>query len=568
MQKDHRPVSRAGEMAAWGQFWSNFRVLGKAASALARPSMSPSLPSPRLLSPGRYPTWGALRWLFLVRLLMVVGLTLAFSPGLPDPMMARADTEFAWNVLLAYAVAVLASGLSLYGQWPGRLNQVYLAVFVDLSAFSLLMHAAGGIASGLGLLLVVAVAAGALTMEGRLSLLFAALASLAVIAQQTHATLSGDPPAFTQAGLLGMLFFATAIASQLLYRRIRAAEALAERRQIDLDDLANLNNFIIQNIGMGILVADARRRPRLMNQAARELLGIDGKRAQASLATLAPALAHWLELHVPPYSPAEGLVRCGDRELHVSLKRLGGTRADGVILYLRDDREVRAEAQRIKLAALGTLTASIAHNIRNPLSAISHAAQLAAEAPYLKAEDLHLIDIIRRNSARIEETVESVLQVSRRDCIRREPLALADWLGDFCREFREHHGLAPERLRLHDAAPGCLVEADPRHLRQILANLCENALIHAGPAPCIDIRLGREPPGDPLIEVMDDGPGIGEDIRAEIFNPFFTTRVNGTGLGLYIARELADSNGIALDYQRREPQGSCFRLRLAVARPG
>ncbi|MBN2886540.1 MAG: HAMP domain-containing histidine kinase [Chromatiaceae bacterium] len=522
--------------------------------------MHSAMPSPTARSPGRYPTWGALRWLFLVRLLMVVGLTLVFSPGLRDPMMLRADTPFAWNVLLAHAVAVLASGLSLYGHWPSRLNQVYLAVFVDTLAFSLLMHAAGGIASGLGLLLVVAVAAGALTMEGRLSLLFAALASLAVIAEQTHATLRGEPPAFTQAGLLGMLFFATAIASQLLYRRIRTAEALAERRQIDLDDLANLNNFIIQNIGMGILVADGERRPRLMNQAARELLGLRRAPRDIPLARFAPALAAWLDEHARPRMPSEGTLECNGRALRVTLKRVGQGRANGVILYLRDDREVQAEAQQIKLAALGTLTASIAHNIRNPLSAISHAAQLAAEAPQLRDEELHLIDIIRRNSARIEDTVESVLQISRRERIQREPLALTDWLADFCHELRERHRLPPERLQLRDAASGCLVETDPRHLRQILANLCENALIHAGPAPCLDIRLGLEDRSRPFIEVMDDGPGIAEDIRAEIFNPFFTTSASGSGLGLYIARTLAEANGITLDTYPRHPHGSCFRL--------
>lgn len=513
---------------------------------------------------GRYPTWGALRWLFLVRLVLVVGLTLVFSPEMPDPMVVRTNTTLAWYVLIVYAVLVLASGLSLYGHWPSRLNQVYLAVFVDIAVFSLLMHAAGGISSGLGLLLVVAVAAGALTMEGRLSLLFAALASLAVIAQQLHDTLQGQPPAFTQAGLLGMLFFATAIASQILYRRVRTAEALAARRQIDFDDLSTLNTFIIQSIDMGILVADGERRPRLMNQAAHELLGLTRTPADTPLAHFAPALAEWLDIYVYPETAPEGIVKCGERVLRVTVHRVGQRRANGVILYLRDDREVQAEAQRLKLAALGTLTASIAHNIRNPLSAISHAAQLCAEAPHLHNDDHHLLDIITRNGARIEETVESVLQLSRRDRMQLESVELHTWLAHFAAEFRDNHQLPEQQLRLHLNPEPPPVKVDPRHLRQILSNLCENALVHAGKHPMIEIHLALAPEArSPQIEIRDHGPGIAPEILGEIFNPFFTTRSSGNGLGLYIARELADSNSIHLDYRRLAPQGSCFSLIFA-----
>ncbi|NKN33939.1 sensor histidine kinase [Marichromatium bheemlicum] len=516
------------------------------------------------LDPASYPTWGALRWLLLIRLLLVVGLTLVFSPNAVDPLLAGADTELAWSVLLVYTLLVLLSGLSLYGRWPTRKHQVYLAILVDIVVFTLLMHAAGGVASGLGILLTVTVAAGALSMEGRLTLLFAALAAIAVITQQGYQALQGQSPAFTQAGLLGILFFAVALLSQMLYRRARTAEALAARRQVDLDDLSKLNAFIIHNMATGILVVDGERRLRLMNQAAHDLLGTARQHRGRALATVSRALADALERLVQPGAVRQTVINHQDRALRASVKLLGADRASGVIVYLRDDREATAEAQRIKLAALGTLTASIAHNIRNPLSAISHAAELCAESPGLGDDEQQLLAIVHRNSARIDEIVSSVLELSRRDQIQRHPLELYEWLRGFVDEFNQTRQLQPRRVHLHlERDPG-VVEADPRHLHQILANLCENALVHGGEG-VITLVLDRDlHTRRPLVEVIDQGPGIPAAIADTIFDPFFTTRHGGTGLGLYIARELAESNAMSLALLPNRPSGCRFRLLFAT----
>ncbi|WP_245537287.1 sensor histidine kinase [Thiocystis violascens] len=514
----------------------------------------------------RYPTWGALRWLLVFRMLILCGLILVFSPAVVDPATGRVDTRFAWSILLVYAPLVLLGGLSLANRWPHRIQQVQIGIFVDILAYTLLMHAAGGIASGLGILLAVAVAAAALMMEGRLSLLFAALASLAIFAQQIYSAMQGDAHAtsFTQAGLLGLLFFMVALMSHVLYRRVRSAEALAARRKVDIDDLSKLNDFIIQSIGTGILVADGERRLRLLNRAALDLLGAKRFNTGAALSDLSPELGAWLATQVRPSPPNGRLIHIGDREIRVSLKLLGDYRASGVILYLRDNREVAREAQQIKLASLGTLTASIAHNIRNPLSAMTHASQLLTESPGLTDDDHHLLEIVRRNGARIEETVHSVLQLSSRNQRQPSPIDLAVWLEEFAAEFRERHQLNENALQLAFDADAIAVEADPRHLHQILANLCENALIHgrqdAQPARIL-IRLDRTGDlGEALIEIIDAGPGIDAATVNEIFNPFYTTTSKGTGLGLYIARELAESNGIRLTYAPAKPQGSCFRL--------
>lgn len=514
----------------------------------------------------QHPTWDALRWLFLFRCLILLGLIWVFSSPLIAPMIVKGDVRISWFILWCYSLLMLLGGLSLFKQWPKRVQQVQVAIFIDIVIYTLLMHTAGGIASGLGMLLAVAVAAAALMMEGQLSLLFAAIASLAVIAQQSYSALQDRPLAttFTQAGLLGLLFFTVAVMAHVLYRRVRSAEALAARRKVDIDDLFKLNDFIIHSIHTGILVVDGERRLRLLNQAALDVLGVKRFRVGAALVALAPELDQWLA-RSPTAVPAEWLLRRNNREIRVSPKALGTDSASGVILYLRDNQDVMKEAQQIKLAALGTLTASIAHNIRNPLSAMTHASQLLAENPALTDDDHHLLNIIRRNGARIEDTVHSVLQLSRRH--QREPvlLVLATWLEEFAAEFCERHALDSGALRLQLHSAAVTVAVDPRHLHQIVANLCENALIHGqsqGQPPLIVIRTA-EIAGTVQLAVCDVGAGIAPAVVNEIFNPFYTTTTNGTGLGLYIARELAETNGISLTYAPHLPRGSCFQLMFA-----
>lgn len=539
-------------------------------NAAADPTPLPPAPAPESHQLGnhRYPSWLALRWLFLFRLILLIGLILLFSPNALDPLISPAHVELAWKILILYALLVLLSGIGLSLHWPGRESQVHLAVYTDIVALTLLTYAAGGSSSGIGILIVFAVAAGALLMEGRLALLFASLASLAVLTEQIYSNLYDNAAtgSYTQAGLLGSIFFAVAILAHILYRRVRAAEEKAARRTVDIANLTKLNAFIIKNLETGIIVVDGERHVRLTNKATLRLLALKGTRPGDSLADISPSLCQWLDTEVANPKPDGGVLRVGDRELHASLKLLGDYRASGAIVYLRDNQELTREAQQIKLAALGTLTASIAHNIRNPLSAITHASQLFADGKDLPEDDRHLIDIILRNSARIDKTVRSVLQLSRRNQMDPVALDLAPWLSEFVEEFRETHRLPPERCRLEILLEPAWVEVDPRHLHQILSNLCENALIHGGfqdePAG-IRIRLtsGVDPgPQTPLIEVSDKGTGIAPTIAREIFNPFFTTKPAGTGLGLYIAQELAETNGIRLTHNNVAPHGSRFNL--------
>ncbi len=512
-----------------------------------------------------YPTWRALTWFTAFRLLIAFGLVLLFVPALGSAWRAPGALPATGMLALGYTALVLLGAVGSGLRWPGKAEQVQLAVFVDIVAITLIMHHAGGLATGLGLLLAIAVAAAALMMEGRLSLLFASLAALAVLVEQVFIQLHGGPGSgsLTTAGLLGLTFFAVALLGHVLYRRVQAAEQLAARRQVDVADLSKLNEFVIQLLGTGVLVVDGERRVRLLNNAARHLLDVPTAGAGAQLRQITPELAAWLAQHAPArMARDENLVLHGT-EIRVSLHLLGPYRSSGALLFLRDQREVARAAQQIKLASLGRLTASIAHNIRNPLSAIGHAGQLLAESPALGAEDIHLLEIIRRNTRRIDEIIESVLQLSRRDRGTPEPIDPAAWLPELAAEIRQAQGLAPETLAAQVAAGTPALTADPRHLHQILSNLCDNAIKHGAPADGprrIELRARPDPAGGALVEVIDNGPGIAAETAREIFTPFFTTSPSGTGLGLYIARELCEINGIGLEHRAEVGPGACFRL--------
>jgi two-component system sensor histidine kinase PilS (NtrC family) len=514
-----------------------------------------------------YPSWSALQAVALGRAVLATGLALVLMPGSPlHWTSAKGYPALTTITATAYILFVVIGLVAAYVRWPAKHQQVPLAVFADIVAFTLLMHGGGGVASGLGLLLAIAVATGAVLMEGRLSLLFAAFASLSVMTQQTYVSLYvGSPPSsFTQAGLLGITFFAVAMLGHVLYRRIQEAELVAARRKVDIADLSKLNHFIIQSMSTGVVVVDGDRNLRLLNTAARQLLGVSKVEPGQSLNRFAPTLARWLAEQVALPYRRDNTVSGHDATLEVTLHLLGDYRESGALMYVRDAQDAVREAQEIKLASLGRLTASIAHNIRNPLSAVGHAAQLLAESTALGVGDRRLLEIIRRNTGRIDETVESILQLSRRERASPEPIDLAGWLPGFCSDFREAHDLPADRLQLEIASPA-EVRTDPRHLHQVLANLCENALKHAcrlGDPPHIQLRAqGRGAAHKRvLIEVLDDGVGIDSETAPEIFAPFFTTSSTGTGLGLYIARELSESNGIHLEYIPREPHGSCFRL--------
>jgi two-component system sensor histidine kinase PilS (NtrC family) len=511
-------------------------------------------------------TWRALRLFFFYRLVLVSALSAAYFSGLGPSYLGSSSAHLFEATIVVYLGLVVSSSLFQFWRSPPADQQVQSALFIDIIAITLLMHASGGITSGLGLLIAVSIANGSLLLGGRLALLFAALASLAILTEQLYAQLKGLFPvtAYTQAGMLGITFFAIALLAHVLSRRVQETERLARQRGLDLANLAQLNEYIIRNMNTGVLVVDRDSSIRLMNETAHLLTGLPKTGAGTPLSAVLPELSLLLDSwrRDPQTPPPAFQPQPGARELKPELTPLGADA--GTLIILEDSARVAAQAQQMKLAALGRLTASIAHEIRNPLGAISHAGQLLAESPELNRGDRRLTEIIKDNSIRVNDVIETVLQLSRRDRAQPEYLRLSSWTGHFVDDFCRSRSVDPEVFQVHIEPADFLVQADPRQLQQILGNLCDNALKYAAGAdrsPQIRIEGGLELEGRyPLLDVIDNGPGIPSENTNQIFEPFFTTGAKGTGLGLYIVKELCANNNIEIEYIAPPGVGSCFRL--------
>lgn len=525
-------------------------------------------PSTRKSTPGLKRPRDLLQLFFIYRLLLSGILSILFFNGLPPALLGSHNPELFSFIAVTYSGLVLASGLFLFLHLLSDDHQTDIAVFVDIAAITLLMYASGGVKTGLGMLLAVSIAAGSLAIRRHTALLFAALATLAILAEQVYSHLRHDFPAtaYTQAGLLGASFFAMAILADVLSKRLLESEQLASQRELDLANMAQLNEYIIQRMQTGIIIVDEKEQTRLNNEAALNLLGIPDTAGAQPLEQTCPALLSQLKewKRNPSHERLAFRSTAGGRDLHANFIQLGGKARIGALIFLEDSALVTEQLQQMKLASLGRLTASIAHEIRNPLGAISHAGQLLEESPQLEGGDKRLTEIIRSNSERMNQIIENVLQLSRRNRAQPQQVELKPLLEELADEIRQENRLAPETLKVKIDPADTRIRVDPSQIRQVLVSLIDNAMCHFH-QDINTLRLRIEggvtaDSGGPFIDVIDNGPGIDPETAKQIFEPFFTTRSTGTGLGLYIAKELSESNRARLEYIPGPGGGSCFHI--------
>jgi len=482
-----------------------------------------------------------------------------------------AESSIGYLVLAALALALVARRQPDFG------IQVTLMLLIDIATLTLLMHASGGLPSGLGTLLAIPVAAGGVLLAGEMALLYAALATLGMLGEQIFAQwfdLFGDTH-YTQAGIHGTVFFATALVARWLAGHLRQSEAIAAQRGLDLANLAQLNDYIIRRLQSGVIVIDAEARIRLINTSARALLGLPEHEQPVALRNLSAELAARLVAWRNDPTAEIGTLRMAEvgADILPRFARLGASAESGTLIFLDDSSSVMHQMVQMKQASLGRLTGSIAHEIRNPLGAISHAAQLLDESGSLDHGDSRLIEIIRQHTGRVNEIIESIMQLSRRSGSHPETQRLGSTVTTFINEFSRSEGLSPGQLTAEIDPADTRINFDPVQLQQILRNLCTNALRYGqspDPSGATRVRLyGGQTAGirGPYLEVVDDGPGINEVSAQQIFEPFFTTDSRGSGLGLYISRALCEHNFARLDYLRPPAGGSCFRIRFAELTP-
>lgn len=481
------------------------------------------------------------------------------------------------SVCIGYFTAGVLLVLSRRLAWPSLRLVSMVNTLVDSVAVSLILYASGGVASGLGILLVIPVGGMALLADNRDAFLIAAVAALGVLTQQISLHLEGVAGAtdYTNAGVLGVVLFAVALSALPVSTRLRESEARVRRQEIDLANAAQLSQYIVQHLRESILVVDTEDRIRLINESAAQMLGDRNAYPGVLLGEASPRLLYLLESwrqnsHAAPDVTQNFVADDGGRVIRPHFAPLGANNPSPMLIFLEDTSVIDEKVQQSKLAALGRLSASIAHEIRNPVGAMSHASQLLAESAALAEDDKRLTEIVRTNADRVSNIIDNVLQLSRRDPTRLERLSLREWLEEFRQEFCETMQRTHDALQIAAPASDIEVRVDSSQLHQVVWNLCENAMKH-GQAGCaetpIEIRCGRlAPTARPYLEVADRGTGVPPEQAGKIFEPFFSGGQRGTGLGLFLARELAATNGATLLYEPRKGGGSVFRIVFADPR--
>ena len=440
-------------------------------------------------------------------------------------------------------------------------RQVVRQVMVDLTCLGVLMYLSGGNASGMGLLLIVTVAAVGMLRDTRMVMFWAAMASLTVLGEQTLQLISFESGmgGFVRAGLLSLGFFGVALLSHALAQATMAAAQLAEEKSRQAESMARINERVIQELPYAVMAVSGEGEILQYNGRAESLLGTHFF-ARCNLGHCAPRLAEqwrlWRDGRELPGHPF--MMGLDGLRLRARFIELEPTRSEGAVVVLEDMTELEAQAQKMKLASLGMLTANLAHEIRNPLSAIRHAAGLLREDAGLDGLAPKLTRIIDDNVRRLNGLVEDVLALNRRDRLRQEVVDLETYLPTFVHQFMQHESVPDDIIQIY-VARGARACVDPGHLEQIMWNLFRNAWRYCARHPdSIRLRVSAtETRAD--IDVLNDGPPIPAEVQAHLFEPFYTTDKQGTGLGLYIARELAEANRAALRYVEN-PDGAMFRL--------
>lgn len=516
-------------------------------------------------------SWRPLRLLAVYRLLVAVILTFGSLSGLDSALLSANQPALFLQGALAYFVFALILLIGSLQITRYFIFQVCLHTLGDILMLSLLIYAVGLEDNGLGGLMLVAVGGGSIMVGLRLAALFASVASLALLFQHLlfYMRFPDTSVGYTQVGLLGFALFVAALAASHLARRARDSTVLAEQRGVDLANMQALNAHIVQRLHDGAIVVDGGNRVRLLNHAAWTLLGRPDHRPEPMLEEFSRELATAVDQWRDNRPSAPETIRLGD-DVEVRLRLLPLGDEGGALLLLEDMAELRAHVQQAKLASLGRLTASIAHEIRNPLSAMTHATQLLEEAD-LTSGDRRLLEIIHNQGQRLNGIIDSVLSMSRREKPSRRSFAFKPWLSEFLVELALQHDLARMHLHQEDIPDALLIDCDPVHLGQILNNLVRNAAEHGGTPdkpPTVTITAGRDRSGKPWVDVRDDGKGISGKNAEHLFEPFFTTSSKGNGLGLYLARELCESNQARLTLRTSAPEGACFRITFSGPGPG
>lgn len=516
--------------------------------------------------------WSPIQLYSVYRLILIGVLQLLTLTENMPMQLGGYDPKLFDMVLNGFTVLSVVAIFSAHFRWPSYMAQVYLHPVTDIVFLLLLIFSSGGLHSGMGILLGLPIILQNILRPGQISLMLTAIAITSLLGVEMYMQHEAvrDSSDLSYAGILTLFIFSASWMLGKWFEKASLTAELAKRRGVDLANLSQLNQSILDQLQTGILVVERSGVIRHMNPTAWDMLGRPPDWRSKPLRDFAPELnahfKHW-SAHVCPKVVSYDIKHWRTTELSFRLSQLGTRSSGAALIYLEDTSAQREKQQGVKMASLGQLTANIAHEIRNPLGAISHAAQLLSESPELSKPDQRMVQIIQENSKRMNTTIESVLNLSRKREANRENIALENWLQKFREDFVRQSSLSMKQINLYVEPAGAEIQFDPNHFDQIMWNLCRNAEKYAHEdAAALQLDIQCMQPAhtrDLILSVMDNGVGINEAAQERLFEPFYTTSTKGTGLGLFMARELCLSNGANLEYVQLNGRGSCFRIVFA-----
>ena len=494
---------------------------------------------------------------------------LVFSP-LSDLLGSQRHPMLGLVVTVAYLVASVLLLLVRSPRWMTLTVVVGLAV--DITAAALITHALPAATAGVAMMLLFNIAAGALLMPSwrwALVMIGLTVASLFVEYGWTFVHDGGTDRSIAEVMMFAISYIAVGYLSHQAGVRARRSEALADQRGAEVANLVEINELIIRRMRTGVLVVDADNHIKLANEAASLLLGDGGDGANDGAGVLlthtAPELARRLQRWRNGWQADDTPMQLSPDQPEVQ-PRFARLLADSEtsLIFLDDATVVSRRAESLTLAALGRFSASLAHEIRNPLAAINYAVQLLEESRHIIDGDRRLLQIIHQQCQRTNGIVESVLGLARRERASPEHVDLNTFVRRFIDDYQQSLSIETDTLEAVIGPRPVPALVDQRHLQQVVTVLVQNAMNYGrlpGEPARVRVRVFQAD-HRPMIDVMDRGPGIPEAVAAQLFRPFFTTSEHGTGLGLYIARELCRANQATLEYVPVPGGGSCFRITL------
>ena len=512
-------------------------------------------------------------YLNVFRLLISLGLLFALYAGFVSTPDDESRAVFAYAALISYSGMSVLLTIQTHRRKGKSFFLAFVTLFTDVFFLSILLAIFGGLESGIAILLIFTSASAAVLLPLRFALMFASLVVLVFIGESLAGLLIWDqtPTKMVQAGLYGTTTFIVTVLVNLLAHRLKDFSLYAQRQADQVVRLEQVNELVIRRMRSGVLAIDANGRIKLMNESAWFLLG--SPTAEKKILTrvapqLSTALKKWQDN--PSAEPLAIKLYGTKSQILPKFVSLPDTTSIHVLIFLEDNEVVSQRALEMSAHMLSNLSGSIAHEIRNPLAAITTAAQLLDESEEIAEGDLRLVDIIHNQSGRMNGIVENILQLSRHEKSRPDIFDLVPFLEELSVESKS--SLPGIRLTV-DIDPNqgkLLVLFDRSQLHQALWKLLENALRHAhldAAIPLVSLTMKRQiGSGYCLITVEDNGPGIPEGNMTRIFEPFFTTHKQGSGLGLYIARQLCEVNQAELTVDSILGSRSRFHIRLALAR--